>query len=223
MKFFLLNNPHNNIRRPKRRYYLHSALLCACMFFLSCKSYYRNLQPANGDVNCIKAFRPYFTNTLYSAYVDVTKHHFSGILFFKLMPDSSTRVVFTNEMGVKFFDFAFNKDGGFTKYYVMAKLDKKIIVTALRNDLQLVLLNPDLSKATLLKDTSYNYVAVPTAKGNNYYITKNCKRLVRIEKSSKRKPVVEVQMLNYFAGIPDSINIAHKNFKFNIALKKTER
>jgi len=35
--------------------------------------------------------------------------------------------------------------------------------------------------------------------------------------------VVEVQMLDYKNGVPDSINIDHKNFKFNIALKRIEK
>lgn len=216
MRYFRLNKA----RRPNKLGYL---VTCICMCLLSCKSYYHNLKPATGDVNCIKAFTPNLTNTLYTAYVDVTKHHFSGILLFKMMPDSSTRIVFTNEMGVKFFDFAFTKNGDFIKYYVLAKMDKKAVVKALRNDLQLVLLHPDLSDARLLKDDTYMYVAVPTAKGNNYYITEQCNKLVRIEKASKRKPVVEVQMPGYTNGTPDSIHIAHKNFTFNIALKRTRR
>ncbi len=184
------------------------------------KSQYGHLKPASGDVSCIKKFAPAFSNTLYSASVDVTTHHFSGILFFKLMPDSSTRVVFTNEMGVKFFDFAFTKNNEFIRYYVMAKLDKKVIVKALHNDLELVILHQDLSKAVMLTDSVNTYTAIPTPKGNNYYITDHCAKLIRIEKSSRVKPVVEVEMLNYIDGVPDSINIEHLNFKFNITLKK---
>ncbi len=187
------------------------------------RSHYRDLKPAVGDVQCIRKFAPHFSNTLYSASVEVTKHHFSGILFFKLMPDSSTRVVFTNEMGVKFFDFAFTKDNGFVKYYVMAKLDKKVVVNALHKDLELVMLHQDLSKAVMLKDTVYNYTAIPNKKGNDYYITDQCRRLVRIEKASRTKAVVEVQMLDYKEGVPDSVVIDHKNFKFNIALKRIEK
>ncbi len=217
MRYFRLNKT----LRPKGNHPIIRGLLLFyfCML-LSCRSVYKNLQHSDVDVNCIKTFTPAFTNTLYSAYIDVTKHHFSGILFFKLMPDSSMRVVFTNEMGVKFFDFAFSKDGKFTKYYVLHKLNKKVVIKALRNDMELVLLHPDLSKAKMFKDSVYNYTAVPTKTGHNYYITDHCKELVRIEKASKRKPVVEVRMFNYTAGIPDSINIRHRNFKFNIALKK---
>ena len=187
------------------------------------KSHYRNLKPANGDVNCIRNFAPQFSNTLYSTSVDITKHHFSGILFFKQMPDSSTRVIFANEMGVKFFDFGFTKDDQFIKYYVMHKLDKKVIVTALKKDIELVIMHQDLSNAVLLKDSTYNYTAIPNKKGNDYYITDHCSKLVRIEKASKKKAVVEVQMLNYNNGVPDSISIVHKNFKFNILLKRVEK
>lgn len=221
MRYFQLTN-------ILRRKAIHSLPLIAVftLFFLPAsahRSHYRDLKPANGDVNCIKSFAPQFTNTLYSAGVDVTKHHFSGILFFKYMPDSSTRVVFTNEMGVKFFDFAFTKDDEFIKYYVMAKLDKRVIVKALRKDLELVILHQDLSNAVLLKDSTYNYTAIPNSKGNDYYITDHCSKLIRIEKASKKKAVVEVQMLNYNNGIPDNISIVHKNFKFNILLKRVEK
>ena len=133
------------------------------------------------------------------------------------------RVVFTNEMGVKFFDFAFTRNDDFIKYYVMPKLDKKVIIKALRKDLELVIMRQDLSSAVLLKDTTFNYTAIPNRKGNDYYITDHCSKLIRIEKASKRKPVVEVQMLNYNSGIPDSISIVHKNFKFNILLKRVEK
>ncbi len=200
-----------------------AAILFFCAPVTARKSQYSHLKPKTGDVNCIHNFAPQFSNTLYSASIDVTTHHFSGILFFKLMTDSSTRVVFTNEMGVKFFDFAFTKNNEFIRYYVMAKLDKKVIVKALHNDLELVILHQDLSHAVLLTDSVYDYTAIPTKKGNNYYITDQCSKLIRIEKSSKVKPVVEVQMLNYKAGVPDSINIEHKNFKFNIELKKVEK
>ena len=188
-----------------------------------CKSQYRHLQRADGDVNCIRAFSPAFTNNLYSAYVDVTTHHFSGLLFFKLMPDSSMRILFTNEIGVKFFDFAFTKDNKFIKYYVLSKMDKKIVVNALKNDLRLALLRPDLSAAKIFKGSTYTDVTVRDKSGNDHYITEDCKKLVRIEKASKRKPVVVVQMLNYLNGVPDSIDVQHKNFKFHIALKRVER
>lgn len=199
-------------------------LLVCVLLFSSCSSVYRGLQRSNGDVNCIRQFQPQFTNTLYSTQVDVLKHHLSGLLFFKKMPDSSLRVVFANEMGFKFFDFEFTKDSGFVKHYMLPKMDKKVIVKTLQNDFELVLLRAGLEKATVLQDSGYHYIAVPTAKGNNYYITDTaCTRLERIEKSSKRKPVVKVWMRHYEQGVPDTILIQHQNFKFNISLQRVQK
>jgi len=200
-------------------------LLLGCLLCLgSCTSVYRGLQHSSGDVSCIRQFQPQFSNTLYSTQVDVLKHHLSGLLFFKKMPDSSLRVVFANEMGFKFFDFEFTKDSGFVKHYMLPKMDKKVIVKTLRNDFELVLLRASLEKATMLQDSGYHYIAVPTAKGNNYYITDTaCTRLERIEKSSKRKPVVKVWMRHYEQGVPDTILIQHQNFKFNISLQQVKK
>jgi len=200
-------------------------LLLACAWQLcSCTSAYRNLQQGSGSADCITQFRPQFTNTLYSTQVNVLKHHLSGLLFFKQMPDSSLRVVFANEMGFKFFDFEFTKDSGFVKHYMLPKMDKKAVVTTLRKDFELVLQRASLSQARVLQDSGHRYVAIPTAKGNNYYITDSaCTRLLRIEKSSKRKPVVKVWMRHYVQGVPDTILIQHQNFKFNISLQRVQK
>ena len=198
--------------------------LLAIGLLSGCSSAYKGLQPAAGDVNCIRQFRPQFTNALYSTQVDVLKHHLSGLLFFKQMPDSSLRVVFANETGFKFFDFEFQADGGFVKHYMLPKMDKKAVVKTLRGDFELVLLRPELSEARVLREGNYLYTAVPAAKGNNYYITDTvCTRLERIEKASRRKPVVKVWLGSYTAGVPDSVLISHQGFKFNISLQRVQK
>jgi hypothetical protein len=154
----------------------------------------------------------------------VLKRHLSGLLFFKQMPDTSLRVVFANEMGFKFFDFEFAGDTGFTVHHIIPQLNKKPIVKALRNDFELVVMRAGLQQASVLQDDSLRYVAIPTPKGNNYYITDTaCTRLERIEKSSRRKPVVKAWMRAYRGGVPDTINIQHQNFKFNISLQRIQK
>jgi hypothetical protein len=203
------------------RYFLLNSLLALLLLLGSCGSVYKKLQTTNGDVKCMEQFRPQFTSALYSTQVDILKHHLSGLLFFKQMPDSSTRVVFANEMGFKFFDFEFSRDGKFTKHYLLDKMDKPAVVKTLEQDFALVLMNPDLQHAHTATDKEYNYIVVPTEKGNNYYITDTtCSSLVRIEKSSKRRPAVTVWMQQYSNGTPDTISIRHEHFKFNISLHK---
>jgi hypothetical protein len=107
---------------------------------------------------------------------------------------------------------------------MLPKMDKKAVVKTLRSDFELVLLRPDLSRAHMMQDSNYHYTVVPTGKGNNYYITDTaCQQLERIEKSSKRKPVVKVWMEHYNAGVPDTINIRHQGFKFNISLQRVQK
>ena len=206
------------------RYFLLSSILGTALLMTGCRSAYKGLQQGDGDVNCIRQFSPRFGATLYSTQVDILKHHLSGLLFFKQMPDSSIRIVFANEMGFKFFDFEFDRQGNFTRHYLLAKMDKKAVVKTLRQDFALVLLRPDLQQAHIATDGRYRYTVVPTEKGDNYYITDTaCTELVRIEKSSRRKPAVTVWMKHYRNGVPDTINIRHEHFKFNISLQKVEK
>jgi hypothetical protein len=206
------------------RYFLLSSILGITLLMAGCTSVYKGLQRSSGDVNCIRQFSPQFQTTLYSTQVNILKHHLSGLLFFKQMPDSSLRIVFSNEMGFKFFDFEFDKQGHFTKHYLLAKMDKKAVVKTLRQDFELVLLQPALQNAQVATDNHYRYIVVPTEKGNNYYITDTaCTQLVRIEKSSKRKPAVKVWMEHYKNGVPDTINIQHQHFNFNISLQRVEK
>lgn len=195
------------------------------MLLCSCRSVYNGLQPAEGNIQHLMNYKPAFTSTLYKTSVDVVGHHLGGLLLIKKMPDSSTRMVFSNEMGIKFFDFAFEANGDFKVYHIMKQLNKKAVITTLRKDLQLILMDhiePEM--ITIKKDDQYLYYGIPVKGGDNYYIMDAIDHsLVRIERASKRKPVAELVMLNYINGIPDTIGISHKGFEFNIVLKRIER
>ena len=148
-------------------------LLSSCLFILaSCSSVYKNLQPAAGDINYIKKFKPNFKNALYKAEIDVVGHHLSGILLIKTLPDSSVRMVFSNEMGFKFFDFEFKPDGGFKVFYVVKQMDKKPVVKTLKKDFELILLLETNAKTAYLRKDDHNlYYIFPRQKGSFCYIT----------------------------------------------------
>jgi hypothetical protein len=202
-------------------------LLSSCLLILaSCSSVYKNLKPAEGDLRSIKKFAPDFTNVLYKTEVDVIGgHHLSGLLLIKTLPDKSVRMVFSNEMGFKFFDFEFKPDGGFKVYYIIKQMDKHPVIITLQKDFELVMMrkqNP--ATGYMRKDDNYLYYVFPQEKGANYYITNKAgTELIRMERSSDRKPVVQVIMGGILDGVPDTIGISHKNFKFNIGLKRLKR
>jgi hypothetical protein len=183
------------------------------------------MQAATADVSVIQKFKPAFTVALYSTTVNVVGNHLSGLLLIKKMPDISTRMVFSNEMGLTFFDFEFTPDGNFKVYSIIKKMDKKSVIQTLRHDFELVLMNTlDNSTASMKKENSLLYFIFPQAKGYNYYITNpEATELIRMERASSKKTIVEAVMQNYHNGVPDSIGISHKTFEFNIGLKKIER
>ena len=202
-------------------------LLSSCLLILvSCSSVYKNLKPTGGDVDDIKKFAPNFTNVLYKTEVDVIGgHHLSGLLLIKTLPDKSVRMVFSNEMGFKFFDFEFKSDGGFMVYYIIKQMDKRPVIITLQKDFELVMMRKRNSEtAYMRKDDHYLYYVFPQEKGANYYVTNlQSTELIRMERSSDRKPVMQAIMNNIHNDIPDTIGISHKNFKFNIGLKLLKR
>lgn len=184
------------------------------------------MQVAAGNVASLQKFKPYFTVALYNTLVDVVGNHLSGVLLIKKMPDSSTRMVFSNEMGFKYFDFEFAADGNFKVHSIIKQMNRKAVLKTLRKDFELILMNKmPGSKVDIRKDPSgLLYYVFPQEKGFNYYITNSAgNQLIRMERASKRKIVVEAVVQNYINGIPDSIAISHKKFNFTIGLKRIEQ
>jgi hypothetical protein len=196
-------------------------LSAACLNY-SCNSY-SHMQKIQPGPSCVQKFKPDFSHVLYQTSVDVVGKHISGILLIKFMHDSSTRIVFSNETGFSFFDFGFMQDNGFTVYQITPGMNKKALIRTLRKDFDLLLFrNMDNSKYYALADSSLVYHAYPQSKGINYYITdSNCLQLVKMQRSSNKKPIMEAFMEGAaFNNSPDSIFIRHLNFNFSIALKK---
>ena len=201
-------------------------ILSSCLLFvLSCSPSYKQMQSVEADVNVLQKFKPNFTVALYNTTVDVVGNHLSGLLLIKKMPDSSTRMVFSNEMGFGFFDFEFKPDGEFKVYSIMKKLNKKSVIKTLQHDFELILMNNlDNSKVSVRTKDGLTYFIFPQGKGYNYYITNQSgNELVRMERASNKKTIVEALMKNYINVIPDTIGISHKTFEFNIGLKRIEK
>ena len=206
-----------------RMYFL---LLSNCLFFLlACSPVHRQMQSANADISKLQKFKPVFSVALYNTTVDVVGNHLSGLLLIKKMPDSSLRMVFSNEMGFKFFDFEFAADGKFKVYSIIKQMNKRSVLKTLRKDFELVLMDRlDNSTASVRAGNGLLYYIFPQQKGFNYYITDSAtNELVRLERASNSKTVVEAVMQHYINGIPDTIGISHKTFDFTIGLKRIER
>ncbi|MEJ7587145.1 MAG: hypothetical protein WKI04_06255 [Ferruginibacter sp.] len=198
-------------------------LLSSCLFILwGCSSAYKHLQAASGDPGNLQKFKPMFTVATYRAIVDVMGNHLSGLLMIKRMPDSSLRMVFSNEIGFKFFDFEFSPGGGFKIFSIIKQMDKKAVIKTLRKDFELIMMEQINSLNVLVrKDEGLVYYTFRQPNGYFHYLTNESgNQLVRLERSSRRKIIAGAIMKNYKEGIPDTIGITHRNFNFTIGLKR---
>lgn len=201
-------------------------LLSSCFYiFIGCASIHQQMPLINKDISELQKFKPVFNASLYYTTVDVVGNHLSGLLLIKKMPDSSTRLVFSNEMGFKFFDFEFTEGGGFKVYSVIKQLNRKAVLKTLRKDFELILMEGlKGDEVSVRSGNGLVYYIVTKTKGYNYYITDSTgNKLVRLERASKSKTIVSATMENYSNGVPDTIGIAHQTFHFTIGLKRIER
>ena len=198
----------------------------SCLFFfMSCTPVYRQMQTTTGNISGLAKFKPAFSVALYKTQVDVVGNHLSGLLLIKKMQDNSIRMVFSNELGFTFFDFEFTPDRNFKVFSIIKKMNKKAIIKTLRKDFELILMEGlDSAAVSVRTNNGSKYYVFPQTTGYNYYITDSTgDKLVRMERASKRKTVVQAIMKDYINGIPDTIGISHKTFNFTIGLKRIER
>ena len=199
-------------------------LFASIGLFIGCSSAYKDLQSVEADSGCLKKFVPAFQSQWYRASVMAAGRYISGLLLIKKMPDSSHRFVFTNEAGVKFFDFEFSGNR-FTVHQVIRQLDKKAVVNTLRKDFEMLLMVPVM--AGDVKQFQRGHVIFHGFRKNkeiNYFVTDwDCTALLAIEKASDRKKKVVVQLFNRQDNVPDSVSIQHFLINMQINLKKLDR
>ena len=102
----------------------------------------KGLKPCFGTAptrECLQSpFHAHFDKMLFKATLDIRKEHLTGLMLFKTMPDSSIRVVFTNEIGMTFFDFIM-KDGTFKTGYCFEPMNRKPVISIFRTCYELML------------------------------------------------------------------------------------
>ncbi len=201
-------------------------LISLVLLFSGCAPLlYSHQERTPADTTCPLLFRPVFTAALYQAGVEVSGRHLSGLLIFKKMPDSSTRLVFTGETGFTFFDMELSAQGKCTIHHIIRQLNKKPVIRTLQKDFDLILMSSlSYKRAYMLRDSLEQITAFPQTNGVYYYVTDTaCSRLIRMERASRTKVVVRAYTGGYQQGMPDTIVINHKNFRFDITLKRLQR
>jgi hypothetical protein len=200
------------------RYFYLSVLI-----LMSCAVSRPELSPTSIDTNCIRKFVPEFKSEWYNTSVDVLDKHLSGLLLFKQMEDESMRIVFTNEAGVKFFDFGFDQKGDFKVHQTLEKLNKKAVINTFRKDFELLLMNKvRFSEPKAFESDSTLRFAFESEKETDFVVTnRDCTQLLKLEKWGKKK-MTQITFVGSTT-VPDSINIQHFNFGMSIKMRKLIR
>lgn len=205
---------------PKFRLISLLMLLSACSGQL-----YQELRSSPESVKTLTALKPELSNVLYRTEVDIMGKSLSGLLLLKALPDGSTRVVFTNEIGVKFFDFSFGRQ----KFEIIScidQLNKKVVINQLRQDIGAILMYQlDFAKGHVYQLQEELYYQFPGEKGTHlYYITDTKQHTIkRIENTTDKKKKLVVELFNPTRNVADSIFLDHKLYKFSISLKRIKQ
>lgn len=204
------------------KYSLFSALLL--LLLGACTSHYKTLLPVEVDHVCLENIRPSgIPTSWFDASVDVAGRHISGLLLIKNMPDSSHRVVFTNEAGVTFLDFEYRGDGSFELKKIFSRLDKRVVINTLRKDFALLL-------GLYFKDDIRSWehddrIYYGAKEGNEmfYFVTdRKCREIQRFEIGSRRKRMVSIKIKEEGLQRPEEIVIQHHTFNMVINLRKLD-
>jgi hypothetical protein len=203
---------------------LFELVIAICL--IGCASEYAHLQKSQNDTDCPGRILPLVIETSwYDASVDVMGRHISGLLLFKNMPDSSKRVVFTNEAGITYFDFSFSKDGRFSVVSVIKQLDRKPVIQTLEKDFALVLGFPFSNSVGQRYTTGDDiYFAFKEKNGTAYFITnKDCASLQRLEWGDNGKRLVTVRTPGSVYPSPATIEVDHHTFRMSIKLTRIQK
>jgi hypothetical protein len=199
-----------------------SLILSVALIWGGCASDYRTLQTGQKRDACalLQPEVPYKTGW-FSASIDVVGKHLSGLIFIKEMEDRSVRVVFTNEVGVTFFDFSYTRSGEFSVKQIMPMLNKKAVIKTLQKDFALFIGLPFRNEQHFQVFTVENeiYHRITWDSGTAYFITDpGCSTLQRMEYGSKKKKLVSIT----YPTIAESL-IRHHTFQMQIHLKAIEK
>ncbi len=164
---------------------------------------------------------PSFEKALFKASLDIGKHHLSGLLFVKKMPDAECRIVFSNEFGMTYFDVEVEANR-FKVNYCFEPLNKKMLWKILETDFRLLLAteeDSDTRKCFTQDSTNYH---VFKSKNRNltrwdlYYPEDNT--LVEIRGKSTIADQSVITFSNYHDEFPSSISIVNSIIKLKFSL-----
>lgn len=192
------------------------------LLIVSCKSYkIQGVEKIESDVKYIQ--NTYFSNLeadyVYKAHIEVYGNDLSGIFVVKKINDSIHRVVLTTDFGNKLLDFELSEND-FKVNYIVADLDKKIIVNTLKKDFRLLLKNNFSVDDVFENENETVYKSKQDDQINYLYLSKENNSITELKNTSKTKEKVVFKFVPKNVTFAESILIQHYNIQLKIELNQ---
>lgn len=164
---------------------------------------------------------PYFSNVktdyVYKTNINVYGNELTGIFIAKKINDTTHRVVFTTEFGNKLLDFEISETN-FKVNFIVDDLNKKILITTLKNDFRLIL-KPKYVIKEQFEDETRKVLKSKEGKNFNYlFINKSDEKFYKIVSANNRKEKINITFTTENNSLAEKIIIQHYTIKLRIEL-----
>ncbi len=173
--------------------------------------------PADNNFQYKKILSNTSKSYIYRARIKLYNNAFSGLIIIKPETEGH-KIVFLNEIGMKFFDFEI-LEKSYKIHRIFEPMNKKMLIKLLINDFRFILMSDFSEKNFLLKEKKSDNSAVRLKKVKEIYIfdkqtllPKNAFKYSLFGKNTFLK------YEKYKNEIPQKINIKHKRIKFEMNL-----
>jgi len=154
---------------------------------------------------------------VYKCQMEIYGNDISGILIIKKISETTHRVVMTSDFGNKMIDFEISEND-FKLNYVLADLDKKMVINFLKNDFR-ELLRQKYIVSESFENEKFSVFQSEVDK-KNYYLSFNKENslLTKIVFTKNNKEKINFSFEAKKPTFAEMINLEHKDFKINIKL-----
>ena len=156
---------------------------------------------------------------VYKCRMAVYGNDISGILIVKKISETTHRVVMTSDFGNKMIDFEIS-DNDFKLNYVLADLDKKMVINFLKNDFRELLRQKYQITESFENDDSKIYRSKFIKKQYYLFFDKNSGFLNQIVYTQNNREKIDFTFEAKKPTFAEMIILQHKDFKINIQLNQ---
>lgn len=166
-----------------------------------------------------------FEKALFKGSLDIREHHLTGLLFIKKTSDSSFRIIFNNEIGMKYFDLELFRED-YKVHYCFPSLSRKSLLKILETDFRILLTGNllDVKKNSLMESTTDTSVYKIISTSGKYLVTFDnlTSRIMEISSVHKMMRKTRVRFTLSDGIIPKKINIQNPMIKLSFKLTRLD-